>query len=182
MPPRPPPPARSHHRGCVPKARSEHPSKGLLSHDFLAATVALRHGEAAQCLLLTGMLIRGPPLWWGRGGGRETGSCLWGRDVAHGLAKKKKTQKKAHMQQRRRPAEQPGAWQSNQRPKQEKAWGTQRVQGWHVKPGGQAEAPAHQGLWLGGDPCSTGGNEHTAQGTADKRCRRAFCFVLLFFF
>lgn len=55
--------------------------------------------------------------------------------------------KKAHMQERRRPAEQPGAWQSNQCWKQEKAWGTQRgsARGGHVEPGGQVEAPAPQG-------------------------------------
>lgn len=134
----PPPPARSHRRGCVPKSTKRASLKGAIIPDFLAATVALRHGEAARCLLLMGMLVRGPPPWWGGGGGRETGSCLWGRDVHMDFQKKLK---KAHMQERRRPAEQPGAWQSNQR------LGMQR---------GSAQGWAHRTWWPGGSPSTSG--------------------------
>lgn len=80
----------------------------------------------------------------GRRGRKGDGQLPLGERCSHGLPKKLK---KAHMQERRRPAEQPGARQSNQRWKQEKAWGTQRgsARGGHVEPGGQVEAPAPQG-------------------------------------
>lgn len=77
----PPPPSQPHHNRYIPKAQAEHPSKGLLSHDFLTATVALGDGEPSspfdtvprakeeRCLSLVGILICSPPQWpvWDRG-------------------------------------------------------------------------------------------------------------------
>lgn len=44
----PPPPSQPHHNHYVLKAQTEHPSKGLLSHDFLTATVALGYREPSS--------------------------------------------------------------------------------------------------------------------------------------
>lgn len=80
----------------------------------------------------------------GRRGRKGDGQLPLGERCSHGLPKKLK---KAHMQERRRPAEQPGARQSNQRWKQEKAWGTQR---------GSAQGWARRTWWPGGSPSTSG--------------------------